>query len=288
MTGRALAVALVVCAAFGGIGDAAAQRSGQWGALAFTQDGKYSGIVKYSSRIAASDKAMARCEDLRNGRCEVVEVPGDSCVALATYVGPDPDKRNRFSRSGVGDSIEVAERLALINSGCEKAADRDNCAIKVSFCADGRGARNTTDFVPPPSGIKMPERKGERADFVPSPGGSREADPSSYYGAIGFTADGSWATTWKATSKPEAEADVAKRCAKLGHGGCEVVSFTGDKCVGLATFIGRTGRTRWKLSFTAGASTGPEAQKAAVDRCNSDERTRGRCQLRTMVCGDGR
>jgi Domain of unknown function (DUF4189) len=288
MTRRALAVALVVCATFGGIGGASAQNSRQWGALAFTQDGKYSGIVKYSSRIAASDKAMSRCEDLRSGRCDVVEVPGDSCVALATYVGPDAEKRNRFSRSGVGDSVEVAERLALINSGCGKAADRDDCLIKVSFCADGRGAGQKTDFVPPPSGIKTPERKGERADFVQPPSGIKGPNASAYYGAIGFTADGSWATTWKAASKPEAEADVAKRCAKLGRGGCEVVSFTGDKCVGLATFIGRTGRTRWKLSFTAGASTGPEAQKAAVERCNNDERTRGRCQLRTMVCGDGR
>ena len=270
MTRRALAVVLLVCVTCGGIGNAAAQRANrEWGALAFTQDGKYSGIVKYPSRIAASDKAMSRCEDFRNGRCEVVEVPGDSCVALATYVGPDPDKRNHFSRSGTGDSIEVAERLALINSGCEKAADRDKCAIKVSFCADGRGTRQTTDFVPPPNGIKAP-------------------NAGTYFGAIAFTADGSWATTWKAPSKPEAEADVAKRCAKLGRGGCEVVSFTGDKCVGLATFIGRTGRTRWKLSFTAGANTGPEAQQAAMERCNDDKRTRGRCQLRTMVCGDGR
>jgi Domain of unknown function (DUF4189) len=270
MTRRALAVVLVICATFGGIGDAAAQRADrEWGALAFTQDGKYSGIVKYSSRIAASDKAMTRCEDLGHGRCEVVEVPGDSCVALATYVGPDADKRNRFSRSGVGDSIEVAERLAFINAGCEKAADHDNCAIKASFCADGRATRQTTDFVPPPSGIKTP-------------------DAATYYGAIAFTADGSWSTAWKVPSKPEAEAQVAKSCAKLGRGSCEVVSFTGDKCVALATFIGRTGRTRWRLSFTAGGLTGPEAQQAAMERCNNDERTRGRCQLRTMVCGDGR
>jgi Domain of unknown function (DUF4189) len=288
MTRRWLAVAVVTCAVFGGIAGAAAQssNSSQWGAIAFSQDGTNAIIAKYPSRYGASDKAMARCEDLRHGRCQVVEVPGDSCAALATYIGPDPAKRDSYSRSGVGDSKEVAERLALINAGCEKAADRDNCRIKASFCVDGRDTLKTTDFVQPPSGITIPERGRDRADFVPPPGMLK--NDSAYYGAIAFTADGSWATVWKAPSKPIAEADVAKRCSKLGHGGCEVVSFPGEQCVALATFIGRSGRKRWQLSFTAGALTGPEAQLAAMKRCNDDERTRGRCQLRTMICGDGR
>jgi Domain of unknown function (DUF4189) len=307
MTKRWLAVAVVTCAIFGAIASAAAQSnaSRQWGAIAFAPDGANAVIVRYPSRYGASDKAMARCEDLNHGRCQVVEIPGDSCGALATYVGADPDKRNRYSRSGVGDSKEVAERLALINTGCEKAADRDNCNIKASFCVDGRDTRQTTDFVPPPSGIKMPDRRRDRVDFVPPPSGIKmpergreRADfvpppgalkkDSAYYGAIAFTADGSWATVWRSPSKPEAEAEVAKRCARLGHGGCEVVSFPGEQCVALASFAGRSGRKRWQLSFTAGGLTGPEAQLAAMKRCNDDQRTRGRCQLRTMVCGDGR
>jgi Domain of unknown function (DUF4189) len=307
MTRRWLAVAVVTCAIFGDVAGAAAQSkdSRQWGAIAFTPDGTHAIIVKYPSRNYASDKAMARCEGLGHGRCQVVEVPGDSCAALATYVGPDPGKRNHYSRSGVGDSKEVAERLALISAGCGKVADRAKCDIKASFCADGRDKVQTTDyvrppsgikapdvrhdrmdFIPPPSGIEMPKRGRERADFVPPPGSL--GNSSAYYGAIAFTADGSWATVWKAPSKPLAEADVAKRCSKLGHGGCEVVSFPGEQCVALATFIGRSGRRRWQLSFTAGALTGPEAQLAAMKRCNDDSRTRGRCQLRTMVCGDGR
>src|SRR5947209_20255467 len=48
------------------------------------------------------------------------------------------------------------------------------------------------------------------------------------WGALAFTADGSYATAWKAPSKAEAEADVAKRCARLGRGACEVVSFRGE------------------------------------------------------------
>jgi hypothetical protein len=88
--------------------------------------------------------------------------------------------------------------------------------------------------------------------------------------------------------KAEAEAEVAKKCASLGRGSCEVSSFSGHECAALATFIGNYGRRRWKLSFTWGGNTYPEAQKAAMDRCNSDQRTQGRCQFRTAVCADGR
>jgi hypothetical protein len=109
-----------------------------------------------------------------------------------------------------------------------------------------------------------------------------------YWGAIAFTADGSFATSWKKDSKAEAEADVAVRCAKFGRGGCETGSFSGELCVGLATYIGSYSGRRWKLSFTGGATTSAGAQQKALDRCNDDRRSRGRCQLRTVACADGR
>jgi hypothetical protein len=109
-----------------------------------------------------------------------------------------------------------------------------------------------------------------------------------YWGAIAFTADGSFATSWKKESKAEAEADVAVRCAKFGRGGCETGSFSGELCVGLATYIGSHSGRRWKLSFTGGATTSAGAQQKALDRCNDDRRSRGRCQLRTVACADGR
>ena len=109
-----------------------------------------------------------------------------------------------------------------------------------------------------------------------------------YWGAIAFTADGSFATSCKKESKAEAEADVAVRCAKFGRGGCETGSFSGELCVGLATYIGSHSGRRWKLSFTGGADTSAGAQQKALDRCNDDRRSRGRCQLRTVACADGR
>jgi Domain of unknown function (DUF4189) len=156
-----------------------------------------------------------------------------------------------------------------------------------------------TDFVPPslrpnqqaPSG-GVPPSTSPQTDFVPP--GLRPNQQSStnsgdmYWGAIAFTADGSYSSAWKMPSQPEAEARVLKQCASYGRGSCEVTAFSGQQCVGLATFIGNYRRRRWLLSFTAGGMTYPEAQSAALDRCNSDERSQGHCQTRTTACADGR
>jgi hypothetical protein len=126
--------------------------------------------------------------------------------------------------------------------------------------------------------------------FGPSQSAPDEPSPSSEvsWGAIGFTADGSYSSAWKMHSKAEAEAEVAKKCAAFGHGGCQVISFSGQECAALATFIGSYRRRRWSLSYTAGGETYPDAQNAAMTRCNSDERSQGRCQSRTAACADGR
>lgn len=139
-----------------------------------------------------------------------------------------------------------------------------------------------TDYTPP-TGIVAPPRNASDPEKRP-PDSSQQV----WWGAVGFTADGSYSTVWKMNTQAEAEAEVAKRCAKFGRGACETVSFSGKQCVGLATFIGRYGRKRWNLSYTAGGETYPDAQRSAMSRCNSDERTRGRCQNRTVACADGR
>jgi hypothetical protein len=139
---------------------------------------------------------------------------------------------------------------------------------------------------PPPS-LPTPS---PRLDYIPPslarPPAPGQPDNSSElpWGAIAFTADGSYSTTWKMPSQAEAEARVATKCAEYGRGGCKTVSFSGQQCVALATFSGR----RWRLSYTAGGETYPEAQLAAMARCNSDERTRGRCQFSVATCADGR
>jgi hypothetical protein len=145
----------------------------------------------------------------------------------------------------------------------------------------GTGPSNST------SNTTRPEQNPEPNS---SPTYTDHSNPSSdiFWGAIAFTADGSYSSTWKLASQPEAEAKVLRQCARFGRGGCEVVSFSGQECAALATFIGPYRRRRWSLSFTAGGMTYPTAQSAAMDRCNSDERTQGRCQPRTTACADGR
>ncbi len=124
------------------------------------------------------------------------------------------------------------------------------------------------------SGRSIPDRSNPSSDVL--------------WGAIAFTSDGSYSTTWKMASQPEAEAKVLRQCARFGRGGCEVVSFSGQECAALATFIGPYHRRRWSLSYTAGGLTYPASQSAAMERCNADERSQGRCQVRTAACADGR
>jgi len=151
----------------------------------------------------------------------------------------------------------------------------------------------TPDPTPPPPPFRpapAPAPAPAQPSLAPTPAtpGQPSGSTGVAWGAIGFTADGSYSSTWKMPSQAEAEAKVAKGCALFGRGGCQVVSFSGQECVALATFIGSYRRRRWSLSFTAGGTTYPEAQNAAIARCNADERSQGRCQPRTAACADGR
>jgi hypothetical protein len=89
-------------------------------------------------------------------------------------------------------------------------------------------------------------------------------------------------------SQSDAEVKALKQCSSFGQGGCEVSVFSGQECVALATFVGNYRRRRWALSFTAGGMTINDAQRAAMDRCNADERSQGRCVARTAACADWR
>src|ERR1043166_3745770 len=137
----------------------------------------------------------------------------------------------------------------------------------------------------------MPARSLFVAMFLLSAVGPASAqtpsEKSDLWGALAFTADGSWATAWKKPSKAEAESRVAGACGDFGRGRCGAVGCNGEYCAALATYIGSHSRRRYKLSFSGGGTSMPEAQNAAMEYCKKDRRTRS-CQLRTTVCGDGR
>jgi Domain of unknown function (DUF4189) len=105
------------------------------------------------------------------------------------------------------------------------------------------------------------------------------------YGAIAFTADGSYSTAWKYRSKAAAQAKVASVCARFKRGVCQVVGFGAKVCAALASF--ETGKGR-KVTYSGGALSPQEAQQQAMRRCKEDSRSGGRCELRVIVCADGR
>jgi len=184
-------------------------------------------------------------------------------------------------------STSLAITAFLIAMGSMRYADAGEAAPNDP---GGFVIAQTSMGAPDPLPPSTPSAPPPRPDTVPPSLAPNQPSTSSdlSWGAIGFTADGSYSTTWKMDSRAEAEAKVAKKCAEFGRGGCEIATFSGQECVALATFIGSYKRRRWNLSFTAGGNTYPEAQSAAMGRCNSDERSQGRCQPRTAACADGR
>jgi hypothetical protein len=105
------------------------------------------------------------------------------------------------------------------------------------------------------------------------------------YGAIAFTADGSFWTAWNYRSKAAAQAKVAAGCARLKRGPCQVVSFGAQVCAAIVSFEFANDR---KVTYSGGGLTPEAAQQAAMRRCKEDPRARARCEPRTVVCADGR
>jgi Domain of unknown function (DUF4189) len=105
------------------------------------------------------------------------------------------------------------------------------------------------------------------------------------FGAIAFTADGSFASAWKSPSKAKVEAKVLAECSEFKRGRCELVSVRDGLCAAIATF--HVGEAR-KVTYAGGGLTPADAQRLALQRCNGDQRSGRKCQVRTVVCGDGR
>lgn len=128
-------------------------------------------------------------------------------------------------------------------------------------------------------------------DDAPDPAAAAEqtlapwAPSATQFGAIAFTADGSFASVWQLATKDEAEARVRDDCLKYQRGACEVVGFGAEVCAAIAT--ADIGDER-KVTYAGGATSPDEAEELALKRCKHDKRTKDTCTLRTVVCGDGR
>ncbi len=119
-------------------------------------------------------------------------------------------------------------------------------------------------------------------DLTPPQAGQ---SPPPQFGAIAFTADGSFSAVWKRGSTGEAQTQVLAACAKFRRGECQVVSFREELCAAIASF--RTAKDL-KVTYAGGGVARADAKRSALERCNSDSRAHRTCQVRTVVCGDGR
>ena len=106
-----------------------------------------------------------------------------------------------------------------------------------------------------------------------------------WFGALAFTADGSFASAWKFASKKDVEAKVLGECAAFNRGRCEVVSLPRELCAAIATYFAGTTR---RVTYAGAGLTSAEAEHVAIERCNSDQRSDRKCQVRTVLCGDDR
>jgi TPR repeat protein len=204
----------------------------------------------------------------------------------------------KITSDGPGNGLNVKGDCYARGLGGTKADPMQAEAAYKAAAAKGavRTSQPSGPAAPTPPALNPPAldppafKPAPLNNFVPNPPPLNPPDNSTavQWGAMAFTADGSYSTIWKMASQAEAEADVAKRCSAFGRGACKVLSFSGQECAALATFIGSYARRRWQLSYTAGGATYPEAQNNALGRCNADERSRGRCQSRTAACADGR
>jgi hypothetical protein len=110
------------------------------------------------------------------------------------------------------------------------------------------------------------------------------AEPAPIFGAIAFTADGSFSAAWKSSSKTEVEAKVRDECNGFRRGKCEVVTVPKGLCAAIATYHQGSDR---KVTYAGGGLTRADAQRAALERCTGGPRSGRTCQLRTVVCADG-
>jgi hypothetical protein len=112
-----------------------------------------------------------------------------------------------------------------------------------------------------------------------------DAKAAAVFGAIAFTADGSYSTTWKRASKKEAEDKVLNDCKRFRRGECQIVGFRQELCAAIASF---STSKNLRVTYAGGGVTRADAQRSALERCNGDDRARHACAVRTTVCGDGR
>ncbi len=107
-----------------------------WGAIAYNSNGGASSHWNIDDRSKAEALALAGCKKMNGGKCNVVTAANSICGAMSHAAGVVGSTRYNSAFAIVRGTLGQATDVAL--SECRaKAKVPNNCAIRVTMCADG-------------------------------------------------------------------------------------------------------------------------------------------------------
>lgn len=109
-----------------------------WGAVAYSWTGATGAVWNRADRRTAEADARKICDESAGRECSVVATFGDACGASVHSPG-DPGKNsyaNGYTRSVMQAAIDEA-----LKDCRAKSESPNNCAIRNTFCADGKHQR---------------------------------------------------------------------------------------------------------------------------------------------------
>ena len=107
-----------------------------WGAIGYNPNGGASIHWNVDDRQKAEALAMAGCKKLNGGNCNTITAPGTICGAMSHSAGVVGNTRYNSAFAIVRQTLGQATDVALTECRA-KAKVPNNCAIRVTMCADG-------------------------------------------------------------------------------------------------------------------------------------------------------
>ena len=107
-----------------------------WGAIGYNPNGGASTHWNVDDRQKAEALAMAGCKKLNGGNCNTITAPNTVCGAMSHATGVVGNTRYNSAFAIVRQTLGQATDIALTECRA-KAKVPNNCAIRVTMCADG-------------------------------------------------------------------------------------------------------------------------------------------------------
>ena len=115
-----------------------AKPSSTWAAVAYTANGANGWVFNRASRAAAEQEAIDLCIKRagRSATCKPITASGSACITMASYTTKRGGTTYFGSHVAVrpAQTVSISEALRLCN---EAKNSGNNCAAKVTICADG-------------------------------------------------------------------------------------------------------------------------------------------------------